>query len=137
MSQSEYKTVCDTCGKQTWYEIEQPCHVIRPATKTCKTCGHTETVEPLKMVCCTGTLRVIDRSMLNPHFVPYNNSGERVEVRFHYGETTELRRGYVGKTTGWRPVFILLARIDSTGSSDVIREQDEFVRVIKQREKAR
>lgn len=48
-------------------------------------------------------------------------SGERVEVTTTYANgKTWVRRGRVGVTTGWRPVFILLPRVTSSGSSDVL-----------------
>lgn len=37
-----YKTICDKCFRKTWYEEEQQCH--------CDKCGHTEIIEPVKMV---------------------------------------------------------------------------------------
>ncbi len=43
-----------------------------------------------------------DTSDLNLEFVPYFESGERVEVQFWYGEKA---RGFVGVTTGWETDF--------------------------------
>lgn len=55
----------------------------------------------------------------------------RVEITRTYdnGETW-TRRGLVGMTTGWRPAFILMARVDSIGSSDVLDARDKLVKII-------
>lgn len=68
-----------------------------------------------------------DPSDLAPEFVRYYETGERIEVAMSYGEN---KRGRVGITTGWKPVFILLPRVDSTGSSEVLGHADKFKRVI-------
>jgi hypothetical protein len=68
-----------------------------------------------------------DPSALNPEFVKYYDSGERIEVSD--GEYT--RRGTVGVTTGWRPSFLLMCRINSLSSSDCISGKDRVLRVIK------
>jgi hypothetical protein len=57
----------------------------------------------------------IDTSRLDPIFTPYYQSGERVEVTWKpgfedyggYGSRTEghKARFYVGKSTGWKPIY--------------------------------
>lgn len=69
-----------------------------------------------------------DSSSLAPQFVPYFNTGERVEVALSYGEK---KRGYIGVTTGWRPVFLLLARKNVSGSSTTLGKNDYVIRTIK------
>ena len=64
-----------------------------------------------------------DPSLLAAKFVPYYNSGQRVVVRF--GE--EYKRGTIGVTTGWRPVFILLLTKRSRGSSWVLSKYEEII----------
>ena len=71
-------------------------------------------------------LRPIDRSELAPQFASYYASGERIRVRFHYGE--ELT-GTVGKTIGWRPVYMLMRTARSIGSSDLLRATDQVIAV--------
>ena len=69
---------------------------------------------------------------LAPQFVPYFESDERIEVESTYrlsGETY-VRRGRVGVTTGWQPVFILLHSRRARGSSDVLTASDRIRRVI-------
>ena len=68
-----------------------------------------------------------DASDLNPEFVKYFNSQERIEVKFSYGE---VKRGRIGVTTRWKPAFLLMLTLRSRGSSDVIGEGDHVVRVI-------
>jgi hypothetical protein len=58
---------------------------------------------------------------LNPSFVKYFESGERITVDFGY----EKKRGTIGVTTGWKPCFLLMARIDSRGSSYTIGKNDK------------
>lgn len=69
-------------------------------------------------------------AQLHHQFRPYYN-GPRIEVRTTYDDgTTHTRRGRVGITMGWAPVFILLPRSDSRSSSDVLHATDEIIRVI-------
>lgn len=65
-----------------------------------------------------------DASDLNPEFIPHFESKERITVQFSYGER---RRGTIGITTGWKPIFLLMARKDSTGSSDTIGKDDKVI----------
>ena len=64
---------------------------------------------------------------LAPKWVPYYESGARVEVRFSSGE---VKRGRVGATTGWKPSFMLMLRTSDHGSSWLLGEGDEALRVI-------
>lgn len=61
-----------------------------------------------------------DPSDLNKDFVHAYESQQRITVDFGHGE---CKRGYVGMTTGWKPVFILLLTSRSEGSSWVIDKQ--------------
>jgi hypothetical protein len=52
-------------------------------------------------------------------------------VRTTYGDDSAyVRRGRVAITTGWLPVFILLHRQGDSGSSDILKDTDEIVRVV-------
>lgn len=61
--------------------------------------------------------RPMDRSALDNRFDGPYMSGERIEVTYEWDET---KRGYVGRTTGWKPVYILLSNTRSLGSSDIL-----------------
>ena len=63
---------------------------------------------------------------LNPAFVRYFNSQERITVEFRGsdGEVYETKRGTIGVTTGWVPCFILMLTKRSHGSSYTIGEND-------------
>jgi hypothetical protein len=61
-------------------------------------------------------------------FIPYYESGQRIEVDFSYGT---IKRGTVGVSTGWVPVFLLILRKDSTGSAWTLSSKDKIVKVIK------
>lgn len=69
-----------------------------------------------------------DTSDMPAKFVLYYESGERIQVTDE--RTGYTRRGYVGITTGWRPAFILLPRINSVSSGDVLTQHDTVRRVI-------
>lgn len=73
----------------------------------------------------------LDKSSLATQFEPFYTSGQRIIVRFSYGENGaapyHIKRGYVGKTTGWRPSYILMATVRSTGSSDLLRHDDVII----------
>lgn len=66
----------------------------------------------------------LDESDLAPQFEPYYRSGQRIIVRTSYGE---VLRGYVGKTTGWRPCYLLLAKRNSISSSELLSKQDTII----------
>lgn len=117
---SMYKSVCDHCHQGTWYNTEQPCK--RERQKHCPTCHQgLDQYEP-----CGGMLRVIDRSRLAPQFAGYYESGQRVRVRFGHGE--ELT-GTIGKTSGWRPSYLLMRRSTDTGSVYTLSAADKVIAV--------
>ena len=53
-----------------------------------------------------------DSSDLDKRFVSAFNSGERIEIE----DFGEKMKGYVGVTTGWKPVFLLMKTKRSTDS---------------------
>lgn len=61
-----------------------------------------------------------DASELAPQFIKYFENGERITVDFGY----EKKRGTIGVTTGWKPVFLLMLTKRSIGSSHIIRATD-------------
>jgi len=74
--------------------------------------------------------REMDYSELDERFRPYYESGQRVEVVWKegyedytgYGARTGGRKArfYVGKSTGWRPVFLQILRRDSIGGTAIL-----------------
>lgn len=120
-----HKTVCDRCGRGTWYETEGPCR-YEAAPQHCPTCGQTKPYPETGWGACPGTLRLIDRSALAPAFAGYYESGERIRVQ--HGDE-EPRTGTVGKTTGWRPSYMLMANVRSMGSSDLLGPEDRVIAV--------
>ena len=72
---------------------------------------------------------------LDPRFVPYYNSGDRVRVRTVYkgtnGRPDEVheRTGTIGATSGWGPVFLLMRQRRSVGSSDTLGTRDQIIAV--------
>lgn len=67
---------------------------------------------------------------LEPSFVRWYESGDRVRVRHTYpsGSITEAT-GTIGATTGWRPAFLLMHSTRSRGSSYVIGPNDAVIAV--------
>ena len=70
---------------------------------------------------------------LNKEFIPYFENGARIEVSFRNdkGKEYEVKRGTIGKTTGWKPSFLLMLTTRSIGSSYTIGNNDKVLRVIK------
>lgn len=68
-----------------------------------------------------------DPSDLALNFARYYESNERIEVDFGQGE---IKRGRVGITTGWKPVFILVLRVTDSGSSWIINKKAKVLRVV-------
>lgn len=111
----DYKSICNKCGIKTWYETEQPCHkTFYDDTK------------------CTGTLKIIDNSKLDDKFTRFYDSEERVEVEWKegyedftgYGCRTNGKKArfYVGKSTGWKPIYIMVFRRNSFGGGAILSE---------------
>jgi len=67
---------------------------------------------------------------LAKQFVPYFESGERIKVKFSYGEE---KTGTVGITTGWKPIFILMLTKRSTGSSWTLSKKDKIIGVAREK----
>jgi hypothetical protein len=111
----EFKTQCDKCGKRTWYETEQPCHMSYFKKTTCDTCGHTHTHDTQEQ--CTGTLRVIDYTNVRTHL----SIGERYTFIDKNGNK---KRFTLGRTTGWKPLLLLMYNARSTGSSITVKAPD-------------
>ena len=57
-----------------------------------------------------------DASGLNPVFIRYFESGQRIKVCMYGEEVT----GTIGVTTGWKPCFLRMRRSNAYGSSDCI-----------------
>ena len=72
-----------------------------------------------------------DASDLMPAFAPYyGNRDLRVTVKHPiYGRRT----GWIGRTTGGRPAFLLMPRANSCRSSDVLGPEDRIVAVRRRR----
>jgi len=66
-----------------------------------------------------------DPSALPDKFVKYFESGQRIEVKTECGE---IKRGYVGITTGWKPAFLLLSYYNSHGSSELLSKKTEILK---------
>ena len=70
-----------------------------------------------------------DASDLAPQFAPYLGTDTRIRVLFTYDQESEVRHGTVGVTTGWRPVFLLMARSTAHGSSTTLGKEDAIIAV--------
>ena len=73
-----------------------------------------------------------DPSDLNPAFIPYYENQKRIEVEFCFanGKVYETKRGRVGVTTGWKPIFILLPNMKSVSSCWTIGKNDKIVKEV-------
>lgn len=67
-----------------------------------------------------------DISDLAEKFAEYWITGERIKVKFVYGE---VKSGKVGITTGWKPVFILMLTSRSRGSSYTLAKEDKIIAI--------
>ena len=59
----------------------------------------------------------VDESGLDERFTRYYLSGERVEVTEEDGNK---KRFYVGKSTGWKPIYLEILRRDSSGGAGIL-----------------
>ena len=82
----------------------------------------------------------MDYSEIDERFIPYYESGERVEVEWKegmedfggYGARTEGRKArfYVGISTGWRPVFLQIYRKDSMGGQHILSSAVKSIKAV-------
>jgi hypothetical protein len=63
---------------------------------------------------------------LSEKFRPYFRSGQRIKVRFSYGE---IKTGTVSGTTGWQPSLMLMLTSRAMGSSHLLSDRDEIIAV--------
>ena len=71
-----------------------------------------------------------DASELLPAFRQYYGTGQRIQITTEYDNGTRwVRTGRVSATTGWRPAFLLMARSNQIGSSDVLGPRDRITAV--------
>jgi len=71
-----------------------------------------------------------DDSDLDPRFIRFFDSGERIEVGLNGFTMDGTKRGRVGVSTGWKPVFLLMLKSNSVGSSITLGPKDEIIRVV-------
>ena len=80
----------------------------------------------------------MDYSELDPRFDSFYESGERVEVVWKdgyedfmgYGARTNGKKArfYVGKSTGWKPIYLQILRKDSHGGVGILSCGIESIR---------
>lgn len=113
-----HTSMCDRCGAKGYHEKPGPC--LRKYPNRCKECD--QCVSGMRD--CGGTNVMIDYSDIARAFVSAYESGRRITVRFSTGEE---KRGTVSKTTGRKPVFILMPRKNSVFSSYEISDKDMII----------
>lgn len=80
----------------------------------------------------------IDTSDLDPRFTPFYLSGQRVEVTWKpgmedftgYGARTDGKKArfYVGKSTGWKPIYLAILTRRSIGGAAILSSAVESIR---------
>ncbi len=120
MKYNDKTSVCNKCLSRGWFEKPEKC--TRTSFVGCKTCRSHENISTEKK--CTGTNVMIDYSGIAKKFASYYGTNERIKVEFSHGE---ILTGTVGMTTGWKPVFLLIARSNSIGSSDILSDDDKII----------
>ena len=80
----------------------------------------------------------VDESELDERFTKYYKSGQRVEVTWKegyedysgYGYRTEGKKArfYVGKSTGWKPIYLMILNSNSTGGAAILSSAVESIR---------
>lgn len=81
-----------------------------------------------------------DFSELDERFTKYYNSGQRVEVEWlegyedftGYGSRTDGKKArfYVGKSTGWKPIYLQIYRRDSMGGQAILSSAVKSIKAI-------
>ena len=68
-----------------------------------------------------------DDSDLSKQFVEYYENERRIEVDFGNGE---IKRGRIGISTGWKPIFLLMLKSNSTGSCYTLTDKCKILRIM-------
>jgi hypothetical protein len=118
---NNYTSICNKCHQKGWHEKPEKC--VRSYSKTCKECGHSID----GMTKCTGQNIMIDYSNISKQFIPYYENCQRIKVQYTYGKEKEVKSGTVEMTTGWKPVFILMLKSNSTGSSYILTDKEKII----------
>lgn len=81
-----------------------------------------------------------DFSELDERFTPYYQSGQRIEVEWlegyedytGYGAKTEGKKArfYVGKSTGWKPIYLQIYSKRSTGGQAILSSAVKSIKAI-------
>lgn len=134
-----HTSVCLVCGQRTWYadvaitlpkdrddSPNRPPFVTDPSRWEYGNRSHLHGAPE-----GTHNLRMIDKSGLAPAFTRYYGTGERIKVEFRSaeGKVYETLTGTVGRTTGWRPVYLLMRRSNDFGSVYTLSDRDWVVAV--------
>lgn len=82
----------------------------------------------------------MDYSELDERFTPFYESKQRIEVTWKkgyedyggYGARTKGRKArfYVGKSTGWRPIYLQIYSKRSSGGQGILSSAVESIKVL-------
>lgn len=75
-----------------------------------------------------GSGHYFDISDLCPKFISHFGENYRIKVVDKWGE---IHTGYVGITTGWKPSFLLVYNSRSLGSSILLNDDYEIIKIFK------
>lgn len=84
-------------------------------------------------------MKEMDYSLLDERLTPYYESGERIEVVWKEGyehfcgrvgtlSNGRLARFYVGRSTGWKPIYLMILNRNSIGGEAITSEAIEEIR---------
>ena len=107
-----------------WHEKPEKC--VRENTVPCKCCG---SCEYGKLKQCNGMNVIIDYSEISQKFAHFYDTDTRIKVGFtdKSDNVYEIKTGTVSKTTGWKPVLMLMLRSNSHGSSYILSDNDKLL----------
>lgn len=74
-----------------------------------------------------GTEHTFNHMELAPQFIEAFNNGPSFRVLVDFGYDKPVW-GFVGVTTGWTPVFLLMRRRGQVGSCDALRSEHKIIR---------
>lgn len=120
MKYNEKTSICNVCYQKGWHTEPEPC--VRKYSENCEHCG--QNLPDREMKTCKGMNVMIDYSKCATKFIPYYENQQRIKVDVI---GMGIKSGTVGKTIGWKPVFILMLRSNSTGSSIILTDKDEIL----------
>lgn len=83
---------------------------------------HAKKWELFRLMTPSQEKELVDVPNRDPLLHPFLESQERVEITMKSGEKVRKVRCYIGRSTGWLPVYLMIKRRDSVSGEPVFKD---------------